>query len=509
MPTYRSLAALRPAALHLVRGVSTLVLAAAALQAQVPPRKYLIEVSAAPVYQSFDNATLLNSGIGGVARLGVWLPLRFSLEGEAGVTGANTDPVSFAGRDTVFHASVKTFSAALLYNFRLGRRNFLYLKAGVGTVSYGKRPAISIRGEPVRGRAGTLIGGVGFRVGISPTLFIRGEGEASGSTVTDNITSVSTNITNVGVSLGASLMLGSKPVADRDRDGVLDPSDRCKDTPAGALVDFRGCPTDSDRDRVPDGLDRCPNSPAGATVDKGGCPTDADKDGVPDGIDTCADTPAGSVVNSRGCPQDSDRDGIGDGFDRCPETPFGATVDQLGCPGDADSDGVPDGLDRCPDTASGAQVNASGCPPATPSRQPREAPPAAEPAPAQQKQPTRAALATDTLVLRGVTFASGSARLSPESFPTLDSLAQTLLANPTLRVEIAGHTDAVGSPEDNLHLSTLRAEAVRNYLVSKGVPFQWLTAKGYGATVPLTTDTSPAGRAANRRVEIRPLSSGP
>jgi OOP family OmpA-OmpF porin len=90
----------------------------------------------------------------------------------------------------------------------------------------------------------------------------------------------------------------------------------------------------------------------------------------------------------------------------------------------------------------------------------------------------------------------------------LDSLAKVLLANPNMKVEIAGHTDNAGIPADNMRLSSLRAEAVRNYLVAKGVPFQQMVARGYGASMPRTQDTTPRGRAANRRVEIRLLPPG-
>jgi outer membrane protein OmpA-like peptidoglycan-associated protein len=112
------------------------------------------------------------------------------------------------------------------------------------------------------------------------------------------------------------------------------------------------------------------------------------------------------------------------------------------------------------------------------------------------------------MVLEGVSFASGSARLQPGSYVELDSIAEVLLANPTLRVEVGGHTDNSGSPADNQHLSTLRAEAVRNYLLAKGVPFQQVVARGYGATMPRTPDTSPRGRALNRRVELKPIPPG-
>jgi OOP family OmpA-OmpF porin len=111
-------------------------------------------------------------------------------------------------------------------------------------------------------------------------------------------------------------------------------------------------------------------------------------------------------------------------------------------------------------------------------------------------------------VLEGVTFESGSARLQSGSYVQLDSLAKVLIASPNMRIEIGGHTDNSGSPADNQHLSTLRAEAVRNYLVAKGVPFQQMVARGYGSAMPRTPDTTPRGRAANRRVEVKPLPPG-
>jgi OOP family OmpA-OmpF porin len=80
-----------------------------------------------------------------------------------------------------------------------------------------------------------------------------------------------------------------------------------------------------------------------------------------------------------------------------------------------------------------------------------------------------------------------------------------LLANSAMVVEIGGHTDDAGTPADNMRLSSLRAEAVRNYLVAKGVPFRQMVARGYGSSIPRTPDTTPRGRAANRRVEIRPV----
>ena len=103
-------------------------------------------------------------------------------------------------------------------------------------------------------------------------------------------------------------------------------------------------------------------------------------------------------------------------------------------------------------------------------------------------------------MLPGVGFAPGTARLQPQSYAALDSIGQILQADTTLRAEIGAHTDNSGTPSQNQHLTNLQAEAVRTYLVTKGVNFQQLQARGYGATIPLTTDNTPRGRMANRRV---------
>ena len=110
-------------------------------------------------------------------------------------------------------------------------------------------------------------------------------------------------------------------------------------------------------------------------------------------------------------------------------------------------------------------------------------------------------------VIPGVAFDEGSARLRPESFVSLDSIADILQGDSTIRVEIGAHTDNGTPAAAAQHLTNLQAEAVRTYLVTKGVKFQQVVAQGYGSTVPLTPDTSPRGRAANRRVEIRPVTT--
>ena len=495
--------------------VALLLSLGSALQAQ--QRRYLVELGAGAVYQSFDSVTKLSGAVGGVGRVGLWLPYNFSVEAEAALGGPNTE-------DTDISVSTRTVIASVLYNIPIGENNWVHLRAGGGSSKFGDPCPTNQSSTIICGSSSALVAGAGLRVGVTPLLLVRGD-----ASLTRNKTGRTGDaFTNFGVSLGLSYMLGSKPIPDSDGDGALENRDRCPDTPSGAQVDETGCPSDSDGDGVPDGVDRCANTPPGASVNASGCTQDSDGDNIADGLDRCPDTEAGVLVDPNGCPKDSDGDSIPDGLDRCSETPSGATVDALGCPGDEDGDGVLDGLDRCPRTPTGAAITPNGCPAGqgeaarpAPSAPPDAIPQAAAPAPprtprdaaAPRPQPAgRTPAARSRLVpgvLRGVGFAPGTARLGPESYVALDSIARILQADTTVRVEIGAHTDNAGIAAQNQHLSNLQAEAVRTYLVTKGVNFQQVQARGYGGSAPLTTDNTPRGRLANRRVEIRPVAPGP
>lgn len=145
---------------------------------------------------------------------------------------------------------------------------------------------------------------------------------------------------------------------------------------------------------------------------------------------------------------------------------------------DSDGDGVPDDRDACPDTPVGTRVNARGCP------------------------------LQDVTELQGVSFEYYSAKLRQDSLPVLNEVVETLRKNADLKVEIAGHTDSQNRSKDpqlNVKLSQKRANAVMEYLVSRGIAASRLTARGYGESQPVADNATAEGQSRNRRVELRVL----
>ncbi len=102
-----------------------------------------------------------------------------------------------------------------------------------------------------------------------------------------------------------------------------------------------------------------------------------------------------------------------------------------------------------------------------------------------------------------VTFATGSANLSPQFRSTLDKISATLAEYEKTYVDVLGHTDSVGTEAYNQTLSEQRSQTVADYLVSRGVNRARIATKGYGESQPRASNTTEEGRAQNRRVEIR------
>ncbi len=106
------------------------------------------------------------------------------------------------------------------------------------------------------------------------------------------------------------------------------------------------------------------------------------------------------------------------------------------------------------------------------------------------------------IILKNVFFETAKADLRQESITELNRLKKLLKENATLRIQLNGHTDNVGSDEDNLQLSDARAKAVHDYLISGGIDENRLEYKGFGETMPIDTNDTPEGRQNNRRTEF-------
>jgi outer membrane protein OmpA-like peptidoglycan-associated protein len=107
------------------------------------------------------------------------------------------------------------------------------------------------------------------------------------------------------------------------------------------------------------------------------------------------------------------------------------------------------------------------------------------------------------MAAKEIYFATGSDKLLAKSSPALDAVLLTLQAYKSAKMDIEGHTDNTGRAESNMTLSEKRAAAVKNYLTAKGIAADRLFSKGYGQTKPIADNKTAAGRAKNRRVEIK------
>nr|WP_315257018.1 DUF5723 family protein [uncultured Flavobacterium sp.] len=308
--------------------------------------------------------------------------------------------------------------------------------------------------------------GTGLRVG---PLFV-----GSSSLITNILSKESKG---ADVYFGFKIPVYQKKFKDRDGDGVIDKDDKC-DNDAGP-IENNGCPwPDKDNDTVVDKDDACPT--VAGPVENKGCPWgDTDKDTVLDNVDDCA-TVAGPVEN-KGCPwPDTDGDSVLDKDDKCPNEKGLAA--NAGCPElDADKDGVLDKEDGCP-TVAGPASN-KGCP-----------------------EVTQEVLKELKVQARAVFFVTGKAVLQSadkgETDGRLDAIKEIIKNYPNAKFSIEGHTDSVGNATANQKLSEARAKVVMDALVSKGVNPENLTYKGFGASKPVASNKTAAGRAENRRTEV-------
>jgi len=527
-----------------VRGL-TLALLVTTATAAAAQSGGTFEITGFGRYTRFDSSLALQEGTSGGASLGYYPIRNLALEAEAAYTQSHNKPsglgitnIPLRGRLT-YHFPLGGYGTALrigagylrnLYRdnvdvddngwtgvvgIRWGLSQMLAFRID-GTADYVKGPDANPTGEYINWGAQV---GLGVRVGAVKG----GPKDKDHDNVTDKMDSCPNTAAGKTVD-GNGCAAYQK---DGDRDSINDELDRCADTGAGEPVDAEGCSAsqkDDDKDGVLNSVDQCANTPAGESANGSGCSAsqrDEDADGVSDAMDQCPNTPAGDAVNSRGCflERDSDGDNVPDKRDRCPNTPVGATADANGCTivmpddRDADGDGVADRLDRCPNTPKTASADAKGCPIAVIDEGDTDGdgvPNHRDLCPDTPKTEAADAKGCTILfqkgkrsfILRGVTFQSGRATLTPQAREILRDVASQLVENPQYRVQISGHTDNTGSRAKNLRLSLARARTVETFLEANGVPPAQVTAKGFGPDVPIAPNKTAAGRSKNRRVEL-------
>lgn len=211
---------------------------------------------------------------------------------------------------------------------------------------------------------------------------------------------------------------------------------------------------------------------------------DTDKDGVMDQLDIEPNTPEGVKVYGNGEAVDADEDGFPDYKDECPLQP--GQIGNKGCPvlKDSDNDGLFDHEDLCP-TEAGPKEN-KGCSKFK-----------------ENKQITILKYINE--LAANVYFDTGEWTLKEDSKRVLDKIVSYIEQVPELKFKIEGHTDNRSRKQFNLLLSQKRADAVRKYLLKRGIESERLTFKGYGEIRPKYSNETAEGRELNRRVEINAL----
>jgi outer membrane protein OmpA-like peptidoglycan-associated protein len=409
-----------------------------------------------------DAPNFLNhSLIVGIRGAGFFVP-RFGLEGEIAVIPTSTR------QPNVTQVPILALRGHAIFNILTGRVRPFLVFGGGGLLSFSQNERI-IR----RDNDGFFYGGVGIKWDFTERLGFRLDGRI---VVPPGLCPCGlTTDWEVLWSLYGRLGKG-KPDLDPDKDGINNPEDRCP--LEKGIKENQGCPDkDTDKDGIVDRLDQCPRE--AGIQELQGCPDrDTDGDGIVDRLDKCP-TQAGPKSND-GCPEpDTDGDGVIDKLDKCPKE--AGPKEYEGCP-DTDGDGIVDRLDKCPqmpETRNGYQ-DADGCPDEIPR-----------------------VVRNFTGVIKGINFARNKATVLPSSFKTLDAAVKVLRDYPDVKLEISGHTDSTGSAELNTKLSHERAEAVKAYMVRKGIDESRLRAMGYGPSKPVAENRTAAGRSKNRRVEFQ------
>ncbi len=404
-----------------------------------------------------------------------------------------------SARTKSFLGKVLQANIALRYklNQKEGAKFVPFLHLGGGFANYNN--TLEATTTTTKGTDANITGGLGLRYAVNDWFNLEYVGTLlySNHDKRDFIpTAKSFNDGWLINQIGVSFNLGAS--ADEDKDGVSDKKDKCPGTPIGIIVGKDGCPVDRDADGVLNEVDVCPDVKGLAAFN--GCP-DSDGDGIEDSKDACPNEKG--LVAFAGCP-DTDGDGVEDSKDACPKVK--GLVAFKGCP-DTDGDGVEDSKDACP-TVKGL-ANLKGCPDGDgdgiadkDDKCPTVAGIGANKGCPEVKKEV---LAVFEKALQGIQFETGKDIIKKTSYGILNNVVTIMKENPTYRLDIGGHTDSKGNADKNMTLSNGRALAVQKYLTDNGVEANRLTAKGYGATLPVADNATKEGCAKNRRVEFKVL----
>lgn len=293
---------------------------------------------------------------------------------------------------------------------------------------------------------------------------------------------------------------GTLVAADDDKDGIPDREDLCpiEKEDFDGFQDRDGCPEfDNDGDSIPDVMDKCPIDQEdldGFKDDDGCAEPDNDGDGLADALDKCtleAEDMDG-YEDYDGCPElDNDKDGVLDAQDKCLGIPEDKDTfeDADGCPEpDNDQDKIPDLNDKCPNEPESYNgfEDGDGCPD-------------------MSRSMLNATPLEKRLLVKGVQFMGDTEELMQESYPGLDTLAERIRGTSGVMVEVRGYWDAAPGELEGLRNSEARANAVRKYLVLRGVDANQILARGMGSRDPIGNNKTASGRLQNRRIELHRL----
>ncbi len=355
-----------------------------------------------------------------------------------------------------------SFSYKFANGYLLPEKFFIKPYVGIGfayLIGNSKGNSYDLKGEPFSHFIDEVAftGTIGFKNDITKKISLFAEINTNLAT-TEEIDGAAIDMKNDkfgGARIGVFVKLGGPK--DSDKDGVTDDKDECPDTPLGVEVDEVGCPKDRDKDGIPDYLDDCPDDPGLPQFN--GCP-DRDGDGIMDKIDDCPDLPG--IPKYNGCP-DTDGDGVIDPKDLCPDTQPGITVDEYGCPIDSDGDGLTDDVDHCPDEYGPMEY--LGCP---------EPPEAVWPTMNQETPPE-------------VYFETNMYEIDAEAERELNEIMKYMYENPNMNIRLYGTADPRGTKEHNDELSARRVDAVKRYLMRKGIPENRIMVRALGEVQEVQT----------------------